>query len=115
MLAAVEAHVQGNIEDREAGCAQQVSGVVAVLKNMSDICRVRLDLSLLGEEDYYNGIIFAGFVPINSMGKKATRQNRPMSPSHKPERKYTPITQATVNPIVNHMSFLINPLSFLHC
>ncbi len=36
--------------------------VVSALKSADGICRVRLDLSLLGEADYYNGIIFAGFI-----------------------------------------------------
>lgn len=40
----------------------QLSAVVSALKSCDDICRVRLDLSLLGEADYYNGIIFAGFI-----------------------------------------------------
>ncbi len=50
------------VSDEMRSALSQVSGVVGVLKSMSDICKVRLDLSLLGEEDYYNGIIFAGFV-----------------------------------------------------
>lgn len=33
-----------------------------VLENREKLSRVRLDLSLIGDDDYYNGVIFAGYV-----------------------------------------------------
>lgn len=48
--------------DEMTAAAEQLSAVVASLKCADGICGVRLDLSLLGEADYYNGIIFAGFI-----------------------------------------------------
>lgn len=35
---------------------------LAVLENKENLSKVRLDLSLIGEEDYYNGVIFAGYI-----------------------------------------------------
>lgn len=32
------------------------------LSNYKDICPLRLDLSLVGAEDYYNGVVFSGYV-----------------------------------------------------
>lgn len=32
------------------------------LKSYDDICDIKLDLSLVGAEDYYNGVVFSGYV-----------------------------------------------------
>ncbi len=48
--------------DEMTSAIEQLSAVVSALESADEICRVRLDLSLLGEADYYNGIIFAGFI-----------------------------------------------------
>lgn len=46
----------------EMNAAAEQLAALAVLAEREGLCRVRLDLSLLGEEDYYNGVIFGGYV-----------------------------------------------------
>lgn len=40
----------------------QLEAVGRLLNARKDICPVRVDLSLVAEEDYYNGIVFGGYV-----------------------------------------------------
>lgn len=50
------------VSDEMKSAVDQLSRVVSALKGADNICKVRIDLSLLGEEDYYNGVIFSGFI-----------------------------------------------------
>ena len=34
----------------------------SVLRKSTGLCDIRFDMSLHGEEDYYNGIVFCGYV-----------------------------------------------------
>lgn len=45
-----------------AGALQELALLDAALKKAEGVCRVRCDFSLHGAEDYYNGIIFCGYV-----------------------------------------------------
>ena len=32
------------------------------LKSVNDLCEIKVDLSLVGAEDYYNGVVFSGYI-----------------------------------------------------
>ena len=48
--------------DESKSALKQLEIVGKLLSLRKDICPVRLDLSLVAEEDYYNGIVFSGYV-----------------------------------------------------
>ncbi len=41
---------------------KQLNTVCNLIAGRNDICPIRVDLSLVGEEDYYNGIVFGGYI-----------------------------------------------------
>ncbi len=41
---------------------KEIETICQSVKAASEICKVRVDLSLIGEEEYYNGITFCGYI-----------------------------------------------------
>ncbi|MBQ4648844.1 MAG: ATP phosphoribosyltransferase regulatory subunit [Clostridia bacterium] len=50
----VNTEIEASINELETICKE--------LNKQNGICNVKLDLSLIGEEEYYNGVIFSGYV-----------------------------------------------------
>ncbi len=50
------------ISDEMTQALSELEMLYTALKDTNDICSIKFDLSLHGEEDYYNGIVFCGYV-----------------------------------------------------
>lgn len=50
------------LTDEMKNAIEELKQLNSVLKNAEGVCNVRYDLSLNGEDDYYNGIVFCGYV-----------------------------------------------------
>ncbi len=50
------------LNEESKSALEQLAVIGKLMKSRNDICSVRVDLSLVGEEDYYNGIVFGGYI-----------------------------------------------------